>query len=70
MSNNNIKEAEIERLKAQTGKIIEEKRKIEIETAELIKKYELPWYRKEQTIKVLIAAILALPVLWFFFDLC
>jgi len=54
-----IKEAELQRIKAET-------RRIEEERKELQRKNNLPWYRRPAFFQALVAGIVAIPLIWFY----
>ncbi len=61
-----LKEAEIQRINAEISKIEEEKSKIALELQELSRNLKLPWYKKRQFYQIIAAAILAIPLIWFY----
>lgn len=58
--------AETDRIKAEISRIEAETHKLQLETAEFEKKINSPWYRKEKFYQILVAGVLAIPLIWFY----
>jgi len=54
-----IKEAELQRIKAETARIEEERKELE-------RRNNLPWYRRPAFFQALVAGIVAVPLIWFY----
>ena len=63
-----INKYEEEKLKAEIDLLKSEKAKIDLERSTLNKENEKPWYRKERVIQAFFAGVVAVPLLWFFFQ--
>lgn len=59
-----LEKLQVEKLQAEISKLKEEKHKLSLERQEL----ENPWYKKDKYLQAIAAGILAVPLLWFFFD--
>lgn len=57
-----IKQAELERVKAETAKAKAEEKKVALECAEL----ERPWYKKLRSQQTFAAIVVSIPVIWFY----
>lgn len=66
--NKEINKYEEEKLKAEIDLLKSEKAKIDLERSRLNKENEKPWYRKERVIQAFFAGVVAVPLLWFFFQ--
>jgi N-acetyl-anhydromuramyl-L-alanine amidase AmpD len=66
--NDDLASEELNRIRAETAKLMAEKEKIEIEKQTLINEASRPWYRKERFIQAFVAGLLGFPILWFFFN--
>lgn len=56
---NQIKEAELQRIKVETRRIEEERKELE-------RKNTLPWYRRPAFFQALVAGVVAIPLIWFY----
>lgn len=63
---NMMKEAELLRLKAETRMIESEKRKTDLESAELERKINLQWFRRRAFFQAIVAGIVVIPLIWFY----
>jgi len=63
-----LEAARIEREQAEGAKLREEREKLRAERREIELRLGKPWYRKEAFFKAVVGGLLALPVMWFFFD--
>lgn len=61
------KEAEIQKIVAESKKFEEERLKTELERKKLEREINAPFYKKSSFLKVIISSILALPIIWFYF---
>ena len=60
--------ARIEREQAEAAKLREERAKLRAQRREIELRLAKPWYRTEGLLKAVVGGLLALPVMWFFFD--
>lgn len=56
-----LHQLELTKLKAEIAKAIAEKREIE-------ERLDAPWYRRPQFIQALVAGLVAIPLIWFYFE--
>ncbi len=70
-----IRLAELDRLQAEAGKLLAEKRraenesrKLRVEYADLRRHARRPWYRREKVVQAAVAGALSLPILWWYYD--
>ena len=66
--NDEIKKAQKEKLNAEIARLKSETAKINIEKKKLEKESKTPWYKKDKYLQAFFAGVVAVPLLWFFFN--